>query len=487
MPHARSFRAALAATAGLALSLPLLRPLPVTAQGLPPGADTQVIENLAELPNIPIEDFPDILLTQTMLDQFAAAGTPLPATALPGQAIAAEDLFRIGNFEPFDLPDASLDNLAKATGISTKQLAMADVEPVFDLITLEKLLEETQLRGLKDQLVVDVPAVKAVLVQTLFEHLRLNETSRLGQLSTLLERRNGNLGSLVSRLQSGLGPEDYLNPKTLPPGLDLDLGLGRFDGVFAPDLLEQQLDQALGRLEVGELARSFPAMAEVPLSNLSPQILQDISLREAVPNLTRLPIGQISGIENLPLSSFGALNLQSLSLGQMPDPMRLAGGVRFGVADVALGDPEAGAHEQQRMRVISGGITSKRKKLTARRCTGNQCPHFEIADLGSPYNGAAWMDGKTQVPDGFGLLCRPFRCKGPAGNHPFGSGVRVQLRNIDQAAGTAQVTLSFAYCKRILFVGKTCTPWVFPVPSGIPIGTIGEETVLPYKPPVKVK
>ena len=127
-------------------------------------------------------------------------------------------------------------------------------------------------------------------------------------------------------------------------------------------------------------------------------------------------------------------------------------------------------------------------KVGTRRCTGSDCPHFEIADPGNPtYNGAAWMDGQTQVPDGFGLLCKPFGCKGPAGNHPFGSGVRVQLRNIDQAAGTAQVTLSFAYCKRIPFVGRTCTPWVFPVPSGIPIGTIREETVLPYAPPAQVK
>jgi hypothetical protein len=172
----------------------------------------------------------------------------------------------------------------------------------------------------------------------------------------------------------------------------------------------------------------------------------------------------------------------------MPDPMRLAGGVRFGLADVALGEPDSGDHEQRRLRVVTGGIISRNKRLTGQRCTGNRCPHFEIADPGSTaHNGAAWMDGQTQVKDGFGLLCRPFGCNGPAGNHPFGSGVRVQLRNIDQAAGTAQVTLSFAYCKRILFVGKTCTPWVFPVPSGIPIGTIREATILPYVPPDQVQ
>lgn len=486
MPHLASLRSALPLAAGMALSLPMLTPLPVKAQLLPPGADTQVIENLAELPTIPIEDFPDVILTPEMIRQFAAVGTPLPPEVQPGRAVAAEDLFRIGNFEPFGLPDASMETLARATGQSTQRLTMADVEPVLELVTLNKLLEETRLRGLDQRLVAEVPAIKAVLVQTVFERMRLRDTASLGQLDSLLARRNGNLGNLVSQLKSTIAPGDEVDVARLP--IDLDIGQGLGDGVFAPELLDRQLDQILGRLTVEELARSFPAMGDMPLSNLSPSLLKDISLRDAVPNLTRLPIGQISGIETLPLSSFGALNVQSLSLGQMPDPMRLVGGVRFGIADVALGEPGVGSHEQRRMRVVSGGITSKRKQLTGRRCTGNECPHFEISDPSNlAYHGAAWMDGNTQVPDGFGLLCRPFRCKGPAGNHPFGSGVRVQLRNIDQAAGTAQVSLTFGYCKRILFVGKTCTPWIFPVPSGIPIGIIREQTVLPYAPPSQVK
>jgi len=466
MAFLASLRSTLALSAGVALSSSLLNVLPAQAQFLPPGADTQVIENLAELPQIPIEDFPNVVLTAEMITQFAAVGTPLPAEAKPGMALPAEDLFRIGNFEPFGLPNASLDNLAKATGQSTRQLSMADVEQVFDVVTLDKLLEGTNLRGLADEFVAEVPALKAVLVQTVFEQLRIGDLSGLGQLSNQLKQHNGSLSNLVSELKDGLVP----------------------GSAFAPLVEDRQLDQILGELQVGKLAQSFPAMGEMPLNNLSPEQLQKIPLDEAVPGLTRIPIGQISDIETLPLSSFGALNVQSLSLGQMPKPMGLVSGVRFGVADVALGDPKSGSHEQQRMRVLSGGITSKRKRLTARRCTGNECPHFEIADPGNAaYNGAAWMDGKTQVPDGFGLLCKPFRCKGPAGNHPFGSGVRVQLRDIDQAAGTAQVSLSFAYCKRILFVGKTCTPWVFPVPSGIPIGVIREQTVLPYAPPSKTK
>ena len=48
MPHLPHLRSALAA--GLALTLPILNPLPGNAQWLPPGANTQVIENLAELP-----------------------------------------------------------------------------------------------------------------------------------------------------------------------------------------------------------------------------------------------------------------------------------------------------------------------------------------------------------------------------------------------------------------------------------------------------
>ena len=472
----------LAAAAGLALSLPLIQP--AQANFLPPGADTQVIENLAQLPNIPIESFPDIILTQEMLDQLAAVGTPLPVEAQPGMAIAAEDLFRVGNFEPFGLPEASLDNIAQVTGVSTETVALAEVPDLLEVLSFKDLV--SGIPDLADQPLSEVPAIQNLLVQSLFERLRLGDNQSLRAIRLLLQESPGSFSALTQPLREAIAPGQQLSLDSIPQDW-IDRGLGRLDGIFAPTLSDSLLDDAVGNLKVGELAQGFPALEEMPLSNLSPEVLQDLSLQDSVPGLTTIPIERFNDIEALPLSSFGPLNLQSLSLGQMPDPMQLAGGVRFGVADVALGDPDAGSHEQRRMRVVSGGITSKRKKLTARRCTGNECPHFELADPGSAYNGAAWMDGKTQVPDGFGLLCRPFRCKGPAGNHPFGSGVRVQLRNIDQAAGTAQVTLSFAYCRRILFVGKTCTPWVFPVPSGIPIGTIGEETVLPYAPPAQVK
>jgi hypothetical protein len=135
--------------------------------------------------------------------------------------------------------------------------------------------------------------------------------------------------------------------------------------------------------------------------------------------------------------------------------------------------------------VVSGGITDQNMQMSGARCSGNSCPHFEISTVDPQLDGSAWMDSTGQrVPDGFGPLCIPFSCKGPPGNHPFGPGARVLLRDIDQATGTAQVAFSFPVCKVIPFIGKTCTPWMFPVPEGIPVATVAEKSIVPFIVPI---
>jgi len=386
-------------------------------QSSPASSNHQIVDNLNQLPQIPLKNFPTVILTAEVQQQFAAAGTPLPAEASLGQELRPEDIFRIGNFEPFGLGDASLEQLAQQTGTSLEQIAMAQMTEFFEQVTLEKLLQSGALPELANLSLQEIPALKALL----------SEGERLG------------LGSLSS-----------VNPSTT----------------------------------VKQLLQQVPELGNISFAELSPQQLQQLSVAEAIPGLSGLALNRIDGVEALPIRSLNALEVPSLSLGQMPKPMQLVSNVQLGVADVALGDPGTGDREQQRLRVISGGIKTRDKKLTGVRCPGDSCPHFEFAlPTGGAENGAAWMDGSTSVPDGFGPLCQPFGCKGPAGNHPFGSGVRVQLRNIDQAQGTAQVSLSFAYCRRIPFVGKSCTPWIFPLPTGLPIGTVQENTVVPFAAP----
>ncbi len=390
-----------------------------TAFSLPAHSQssTQISDNLNQLPNIPLKNFPTVILTPEVINQFSAAGTPLPSTARVGQEIRPEDIFHIGNLEPFGLSDANLATLAQLGSVSLQQLSMDDLLQVFGQVTLEKLLQPDVLPQLREMTISEIPALQALL----------------------------NSGNLTE-----LGTVGSISPTT----------------------------------QVQTLLQEVPALGKISFDQISAQQLQQLQVTEAIPGLTQIPIGNIEGVEALPIRSLSALNVPALSLGQMPKPMRLVNGIQIGVADVALGDPTVGDAEQQRLRVISGGIKSKDKKLTAVRCPSNNCPHFEFSlPSGGEHNGAAWMDGKTQVPDGFGILCKPWGCKGPAGNHPFGSGVRVQLRNIDQTQGTAQVSLSFAYCRRIPFVGKSCTPWIFPLPEGIPIGTVREATLVPFSPP----
>lgn len=398
-----------------------LAPPTTLAQSQPPSRpvtpNTQIVDTLKQLSQIPLKNYPTVILTPELQRQFAVAGTPLPGGARIGQEIRPEDIFRIGNFEPFGLGDASLEQLAQLTGKSLERLRLAPFSQFLEQVTLEKLLKPDVLPQLSEKSIAQVPALAALL----------DNAEQLG------------LSSLSS-----------ISPNT----------------------------------KVGQLVQAVPAIQRINFAQIPPQRLEQIGIADAIPGLTGVALGKIDGVEALPLRSLAALDISSLSLGQMPKPMRLVSNVQFGVADVALGEPGSGEREQQRLRVISGGIPTQDKQFTGVRCSSNSCPHFEFAlPGGGAENGAAWMDGKTPVPDGFGPLCKPFGCKGPAGNHPFGSGVRIQLREIDQARGTAQVSLSFAYCRHIPFVGKSCTPWIFPIPSGIPIGTIREQTLLPFAPP----
>ena len=286
----------------------------------------------------------------------------------------------------------------------------------------------------------------------------------------------------VTQLLDGLTPAKLLETIGLETLADTLLQ----DAPLLSDLASQ-LGTPTIDMSVAGAIEAIPGFGDTPLSEVDPAALANLTLGDSVPGLTSVPLQNIPDISTLPLSSLDAAGISQLSLGQMPNPLGLAPGFQLGVADIALGDPDSGDREQQRMRVVSGGITDSDMQLTGARCTGNSCPHFEISTGDPQIDGSAWMDATGQrVPDGFGLLCEPFGCEGPPGNHPFGEAVRVLLRDIDQLEGTAQVALSFPVCKTILFIGKTCTPWIFPTPEGIPVATIAEKSIVPFVMPSRM-
>lgn len=471
--------------------LNLIIPLPAYANSIAPfpGMTGSVIDDLARIPEIPIKDFPKVTLTEDIQQQLAAIGSPLPSDFKVGDILNPQDLFRVGNFEMLGLPDVSLSGIANLTNVDLSQLGINQVSGFFSSLTPEKLLNVQGL-NLGDMKLAEVPLLKELALQSIYEKIKDGKLSELTDLNNLLgaDRVSGSLQEITSGIFQGILGRDQVGQifagglpdlSQLPEGIELPLGL--------PLEVPAELGQLFGNTTVQQISDVLPDFVKTAVTGISPERLGLLSIPESIPGIDKIEIGQIADIENLSLSSFGDLNVANLSLSQMPSPMRLLPGIRTGVADISLGTPGAGDREQQRVRIVSGGITSRNMVQNGARCEGNSCPHFEIATPGDPeFHGTAWMDAKGQrVPDGFGILCKPWSCKGPPGNHPFGSAARVLLTNINQSTGTADVSLSFAFCRRIPFVGRSCTPWVFPTPSGIPIGKIREKTLLAFVPPGK--
>ncbi|NEZ54695.1 hypothetical protein [Adonisia turfae] len=242
-------------------------------------------------------------------------------------------------------------------------------------------------------------------------------------------------------------------------------------------MLSRRSDKAVSVREL--LSGSNPALADIQLKELGDQLNQWSVLD--IPGLNATPIQDLDSLENAFAGDLEALGLtDKLTLSAFPKPPVLNEIIRMGRLDVPLGEPE-----HDRLRVVSGGVTQG-DKFNGEPCEGGGCIHVELDEVGTPpssgLSGFAWMTSDQPVPDGYGILCIPFGCKGPAGNHPFGKGFRVLFNDLDEADGSVQVSISFRTCKTIFFV-KTCTPYVFPTPKGIPIGRIKEKAIFPVTPP----
>jgi hypothetical protein len=409
----------------------------------------QLAKELINLPQIPLNQFPAIPCTTQLQTQFNQQAK-IPFSCNLGELIPAEKVFAIGNFANFGLTQTSLWQLANANNINLSTIGADQLQSFYSLITPNKLLGDRFGGIYQGQTLSELPLIKEAFIQNITNKIQAGDLSQIEPLNNLL-REHG----IYGRGLTTLIPSDFSNA--------------------------EQLRQKLANLPLGKLVSNIPAFGDFSLANLPTSVFQSFNVTEAIPNLLNQSIGSIPGVESLMVGDLDAVGLPNLSLSQMPNPLSLVGGVRFGQFDLPLS-----SDEQNPNRQLAGGIPEGDYQLRKQNCS-DKCKFVEITSPDPTYHGAAWVDGNEHwVPDGFGLVCWawPGGCKGPAGNHPFGRNLRLLLTNIDASAGTAQVAFTFPICWDAWFVGTTCTPAIFPIASGIPLYTIHEGDWLPFVAPI---
>jgi hypothetical protein len=391
-------------------------------------------------PQVAFNQFPKIPCTAQLKYQYNQQAK-VPLNCSIGSMVAADKLLLVGNLANFGLTQTSLQSIANVNNLNLSQIGADQLQKFYGLVTPNKLLSDRFGDFYQNQILAKMPLVRDALIKSVTDQYNLGNFQPLQQLNALASNFTGGLISSIDSLNS-------------------------------PAVLAQ-----LNKLDLSKVVSAIPEFGNFSFSKLPTNLLKSYSIADAIPGLAQSPIGSLAGIESLSLNDLKTVGVPNLSISQLPRPLTLAGGVRFGRFDLPLGNDEKDLGRQ-----ISGGIVSADGALQKQNCRG-PC---KFAELSSPIDptlsGATWVDGENFVPDGFGIVCNiwPGGCNGPAGNNPFGSNVRVMLTNINASAGTAQVSIAFPLCYDVWFVGRTCTPSVFPVPSGIPLYTIREGDWLPF-------
>ncbi|RCJ30497.1 hypothetical protein A6769_33485 [Nostoc punctiforme NIES-2108] len=181
-------------------------------------------------------------------------------------------------------------------------------------------------------------------------------------------------------------------------------------------------------------------------------------------DLSKYKLTSIPGIENSSFDEFA--NWQDTLISDIPGLKDLSWNnfptvpepdLSFvGQVDLPLGDIEA-----NRIRSISGSYQEGFNVP----CNQNNCAHFEASGLGQT-TGAQWISGKVQkVKGGYGILAVANGGLEPTGRHPFGKSFKQVVWDIDESSGSVNTAMFFRFCKNILFLGRTCTPYfIGPVP-----------------------
>ncbi|MEM8602989.1 MAG: hypothetical protein AAGF24_04050 [Cyanobacteria bacterium P01_H01_bin.121] len=269
---------------------------------------------------------------------------------------------------------------------------------------------------------------------------------------------------------------DFLTPQALVSGIPT---LAKLPLEQVPPLKALWQQAGLGNglsLSVQEAVEQFPGFGQMELGQLS-DLLHDFSLHD-LPRLAQTPLAKLPVSDVLTEDLILTGLVDQLKFAQYPNPPALVDWVRIGQIDVPLHK-----EEHDRLRAISGGVPSE-DHFEAQACEGDGCIHAEIHEPGlGEFSGYAWMSADQKVKDGFGLLSVPWGGRGPAGNHPFGKGFRLLVGNVNEADGTVELRISFRYCQHFPFAPKTCTPYVLPLPEGIPIAVLPEASLIPFAPP----
>jgi hypothetical protein len=405
-------------------------------------------DELSDLPRIPLQQFPAVACTNQLLVQYHQAKIPFNCGI--GDLLPAEQVLTIGNFSAMGLTRSSLWQIANVNNIDLSAIGVDRLQDFYALITPNKLLSDRFGGFYHQQTLSELPLVTEALLQKIANKIQLNEITDLKPLNDLIQQANGYTRGVTNWFSNG-------------------------------QWLTEQFRQKLAALSLNDLVTALPDFGNFSVANVPIDILQSMTVSQALPALVNQSIGNIAGVESLLVGDLGAIGLPNLSMSQMPNPIALATGINFGRFDFPLSNDEKNPERQ-----LAGGVPNSDYQLRKQNCS-DKCKYAEIAAPGTAYHGAAWVDGNEHwVQDGFGLVCWawPGGCKGPAGNHPFGHSVRLLLTNIESSTGTAQVSLTFPICWDVMFVGTTCTPAIFPVASGIPLYTIREGSWLPFVVPV---
>jgi hypothetical protein len=406
---------------------------------------------LLNFPAIPFNKYPSVPCTQQLQQQFNLQAQ-IPLSCNLGSFVPAEKILAIGNFANFGLTQTSLQGIAEKNGVDLNKIGADQLQKFYGLITPNKLLSDRFGDLYQNQILGKLPLVQEALIQNITDKIKAGALDQLQPLNNLLQQ-NGVLGGV-----NGL----FGGANTLLSG-------------NLPDL--NQLRNNLSNIALNKVVELLPDFGNFSFSQIPTNVLESFSVATAIPDIVKNPIGSLANVESLMIGDLKAIGLPNVSISQLPNPISLAPGFKIGRFDVPLNNDEKDLGRQ-----ISGGIPDSDEALRKQNCS-EKCKLAEITALFEPsYNGSTWVDAENWVPDGFGIVCIawPGGCRGPAGNNPFGSGVRVLLTNIDSKQGTAQVALTFPICKDILFIGKTCTPSIFPIPSGLPLYTIHEGDFIPF-------
>lgn len=375
---------------------------------------------------VSLKQFPQIQVDRDLLSQLQQISPNSDFSQLvPGAYVDPTQYLQIGSIsggEAFGIGQLSISQIARLSRANLQSLNLAHLGDVVKLQTPTSLIE-------------DIPG---------FGNLPIQRAKPLVQLA---------MQSLQTKLGVPIDPTRNIDFEHLP----------------------LQFEQVA---TVSDLVKAFPDIAKLPLKSLGDFKLTSFKLDD-LPGLSTAPLDQLKVADQALLKDLNSVGLGNIPLSKFPVAPKLAQGVRFAEVDVVLGPKE-----QNRLRVISGTIP-RRDKFEEVECPGKSCPHIEMHDMmTTQYSGFAWLDGRLQAKDGYGPLCIPFGCKGPVGNHPFGKAFRVVVTRPQEDKGSITVGLKFRACKRLPFVGKTCTPYFFPPgDAGMPIGSFREKQIIPFLPP----